>query len=274
VPLSEISLLRAIELNGVAVEFNKKAFLWGRRAAVDLARVERLATPAEIVPISQTLSRSLDEVIARRVEFLTAYQDAAYAARYRGLVERVRETEQRKTGGTELTEAVARYYFKLMSYKDEYEVARLYADPAFRSKIEGMFEGPYTLKFHLAPPIFNKPDPRTGEASKSAFGPWMMTAFRVLAKLKRLRGTPLDPFGRTEERRTERRLIADYEATVDELIERLDRGNRAAAVEIAALPDRIRGFGHVKRRHLAEAKRREAELLAAFRASRTAAKAA
>jgi indolepyruvate ferredoxin oxidoreductase len=161
-----------------------------------------------------------------------------------------------------------------MSYKDEYEVARLYADPAFRSKIEGMFEGPYTLKFHLAPPIFNKPDPRTGEASKSAFGPWMMTAFRVLAKLKRLRGTPLDPFGRTEERRTERRLIADYEATVDELIERLDRGNRAAAVEIAALPDRIRGFGHVKRRHLAEAKRREAELLAAFRASRTAAKAA
>ncbi|HET7764792.1 MAG TPA: indolepyruvate ferredoxin oxidoreductase family protein [Burkholderiales bacterium] len=274
VPLSEISLLRAIELNGVAVEFNKKAFLWGRRAAVDLARVERLATPAEIVPISQTLSRNLDEVIARRVEFLTAYQDAAYAARYRGLVERVRESEQRKTGGTELTEAVARYYFKLMSYKDEYEVARLYADPAFRSKIEGMFEGPYTLKFHLAPPIFNKPDPRTGEASKSAFGPWMMTAFRVLAKLKRLRGTPLDPFGMTEERRTERRLIADYEATVDELLERLDRGNRAAAVEIAALPDRIRGFGHVKRRHLAEAKRRERELLAAFRASRAAAKAA
>jgi len=274
VPLGVESLLRAIELNGVAVEFNRKAFSWGRRAAVDLARVERLALPAEVVAISQTLSRSPDELIARRTEFLKSYQDSAYAARYRALVERARETEARKTGGGALAEAVARCYFKLMAYKDEYEVARLHSDPAFMRRIEGMFEGSYTLKFHLAPPILNRPDPRTGEAGKSEFGPWMMTVFRALAKLKRLRGTPFDPFGMTEERRTERRLIGEYEATVSELLERLDRDNHKLAVEIAMIPDRIRGFGHVKRRNLSEAKKREAELLAAFRAPRPAAKAA
>jgi indolepyruvate ferredoxin oxidoreductase len=161
-----------------------------------------------------------------------------------------------------------------MAYKDEYEVARLYCDPAFLRGIEGMFEGGYKLKFHLAPPVFNRPDPRTGEAAKTEFGPWMMTAFRVLAKLKRLRGTPFDPFGMTEERRTERRLISEYEATVSELLERLDRDNHKFAVEIANIPDHIRGFGHVKRRHLNEAKKKEAELLAAFRAPRPAAKAA
>jgi indolepyruvate ferredoxin oxidoreductase len=274
VPLREESLLRAIELNGVAVEFNRRAFSWGRRAAVDLARVERLALPAEVVAISQTFSRGLDELIARRSEFLTAYQDAAYAARYRGLVERAREVESRKIGAARLTEAVARHYFKLMAYKDEYEVARLHSDPAFMRRVEGMFEGDYKLRFHLAPPILTRPDPRTGEAGKSEFGPWMMTAFRALAKLKRLRGTLFDPFGMTAERRTERRLIGEYEATVNELLERLDRDNHELAVEIALIPDRIRGFGHVKRRHLGEAKKREAELLAAFRAPRPAAKAA
>jgi indolepyruvate ferredoxin oxidoreductase len=274
VPLGEASLLDAIELNGVAVEFNRKAFLWGRRAAFDPARVERVAAPAEVVSLSQTFSRGLDELIDRRVEFLTAYQDAAYAGRYRRLLERVREVESRKTGATRLSEAVARQFFKLMAYKDEYEVARLHSNPAFTSRIAGMFEGRTTLKFHLAPPIFNKPDPRTGEARKSEFGPWMMAAFRLLAKLKRLRGTPFDPFGMTEERTTERRLIGEYEATVTELLERLDRGNHGLAVQIAAIPEGIRGFGHIKRRHLNEAKKREAELLAAFRASRPAAKAA
>jgi indolepyruvate ferredoxin oxidoreductase len=274
VPLAEASLLRAIELNGVAVDFNRKAFLWGRRAAVDSERVERLATPAEVVSLSQSFSRSLDELIARRVEFLKAYQDAAYAERYLRLVERVREVESHKIGATRLSEAVARHFFKLMAYKDEYEVARLYSDPAFTGGIARMFEGRYVLKFHLAPPIFNKPDPRTGEAGKSEFGPWMMTAFRLLAKLKSLRGTPFDPFGGTEERRTERRLIAQYETTMVELLERLERDNHELAVEIASIPDLIRGFGHVKRRHLNEAKKREAELLASFRAARPAAKAA
>jgi indolepyruvate ferredoxin oxidoreductase len=274
VPLAEGSLVRAIELNGVAVEFNRKAFLWGRRAATGLSRVERLATPAEIIPISQTFSRSLDELVARRVEFLTGYQDAAYAGRYRALVERVRTAESKLGASTALTEAVARYYFKLMAYKDEYEVARLYSDSAFTSKIGSMFEGGYKLKFHLAPPIFNRPDPRTGEARKSEFGPWMMAAFRVLAKLKRLRGTPFDIFGMSEERGIERRLIGEYEATVAELLERLDRDNQKLALEIASVPEHIRGFGHVKRRHLHEAKKRQAGLLSAFRASHPSARAA
>jgi indolepyruvate ferredoxin oxidoreductase len=274
VPLAEASLARAIELNGVAVEFNRKAFLWGRRAAADLARVERLATPAEVIPISQALSRNLDELIARRVEFLTGYQDAAYAARYRALVERVRAAESSLGAGTALTEAVARYTFKLMAYKDEYEVARLHSDPAFMRKIQGMFEGAYKLKFHLAPPIFNKPDPLTGEARKSEFGPWMRIAFRILATLKFLRGTALDVFGHTEERRTERRLIGEYEATVAELLGRLGRENHALAVEIASVPEQIRGYGHVKRRHLDSAKKTEAGLLAAFRAERSTARAA
>ena len=278
VPLAEESLVRAIELNGVAIEFNRKAFLWGRRAATDLARVERLATPAEIIPISQAFSRNLEELIARRADFLTGYQDRAYAERYRELVERVRSAEAQKTGASEgkfpLTEAVARYYFKLMAYKDEYEVARLYSDPAFARKIEGMFEGGYKLKFHLAPPIFNRPDPRTGEARKSEFGPWMMAAFRVLAKLKGLRGTPFDVFGMSRERKAERRMIGEYEATVAGLLEHLDGENRKLAVEIASVPEHIRGFGHVMRRHLDEAKKKEAVLLAAFRASRPSARAA
>jgi indolepyruvate ferredoxin oxidoreductase len=274
VPLAEASLLRAIELNGVAVDFNKKALLWGRRAAADLAGVERIATPAEVIPISQAFSRNLDELIARRVEFLTAYQNAAYAARYKTLVERVRAAESELGAGTALTEAVARYYFKLMAYKDEYEVARLHSDPVFMQRIEGMFEGDYRLKYHLAPPIFNKPDPRTGEARKSEFGSWVRIAFGILAKLKFLRGTALDVFGHSEERRTERRLIAEYEATVAELLERLGRENHALAVEIASVPEHIRGFGHVKRRHLEDAKKKEAQLLAQFRKKRPAAKAA
>jgi len=274
VPLAEESLLRAIELNGTAVNFNKQAFLWGRRTAADRARVERLATPAEVIPISQAFSRDLDELIMRRVEFLTGYQNAAYGERYRALVERVRAAESKLGAGTALTEAVARYYFKLVAYKDEYEVARLYSDPGFMQKIGGMFEGGYKLKFHLAPPIFNKPDPHTGEARKSEFGSWMMTAFRILAKLKRLRGTPLDIFGITRERKTERRLIEEYEATVAELLERLDGENQQLAAEIASVPEHIRGFGHVKLRHLEEAKKKEAGLLAAFRASRPSARAA
>jgi indolepyruvate ferredoxin oxidoreductase len=274
VPLAEESLLRAIELNAVAVEFNRKAFLWGRRAAADLSRVERLAAPAEVVSISQRPSRNLDELIARRVEFLAAYQDAAYAARYRTLVERVRAAESKLGAGTALSEAVARYYFKLMAYKDEYEVARLHSDREFAGKIEGMFEGDYRLRFHLAPPIFNKRDPGTGEASKSEFGSWMMVVFRILAKLKGLRGTPLDVFGWTEDRKMERALIADYETTVAELLRRLDRHNHALALEIASIPEQVRGFGRVKHRHVDAAKKRQAELLAAFRKQQAAVRAA
>jgi len=266
VPVSAAAVEKAIELNGIAVEFNLKSFVWGRRAAVDLARVEKIATPGEIIPISQHLSRNLDELIANRVEFLTAYQDAAYAARYKALVEKVRRIESEKIGGTKLAEAVARYYAKLMAYKDEYEVARLHSDPAFMQKIEGMFEGDYKVVFHLAPPLLNKPDPATGEAKKSTFGPWMIHTFRLLAKFKGLRGTALDVFGRTEERRTERALIDEYAATVEELLAKLTPAKHALAVEIASVPETIRGYGHVKMRHLKQAQQQRAELLAKFNA--------
>jgi len=273
-PLAEASILKAIEMNGVSVDFNRASFVWGRRAAVDPARVDHLAAPPATISITQSISRNLEEIVARRVEFLTSYQNAAYAARYRDFVENVKNAEAEKLGGTRLAEAVARYAFKLMAYKDEYEIARLHADPRFRQRIGAMFEGNYSLKFHLAPPLLNKPDAVTGVARKSEFGAWMMAAFRVLAKLKVLRGTALDIFGRTEERRTERRLIADYQATVDELLRGLTPANMGLAVEIASVPEEIRGYGHVKMRNLNKAKEHEARLLDAFRNPRAASKAA
>jgi indolepyruvate ferredoxin oxidoreductase len=200
------------------------------------------------------------------MEFLTAYQDAAYAVRYKDLVDKVRRVESEHIGGTKLTEAVARYYAKLMAYKDEYEVARLHSNPAFMQKIESMFEGDYKVVFHLAPPILNKPDPATGEAKKSKFGPWMLRVFGLLAKFKGLRGTPLDIFGGTEERRTERALISEYAATVEQLLAGLTPANHALAVEIASIPETIRGYGHVKIRHLKLAEKQRAELLAKFTA--------
>ena len=274
VPLAEASVLKAIELNGVSVDFNQKSFVWGRRAAFDAAQVDRLAAPAEVITMVPAFSRNLEEMIARRVQFLTDYQNAAYAQRYRDLVQTVRTTESEKVGGTKFSEAVARYAFKLMAYKDEYEIARLYADPRFTQRIRSMFEGDYTLKFHLAPPLLNRPDPVTGVASKSEFGAWMMTGFRILAKLKGLRGTAFDIFGRTEERRTERRLVAEYAETVNELLRGLSADNLKLAVEIASIPEDIRGFGHVKMRNLKKAKEQEARLLWNFRNPQAAAKAA
>ncbi len=266
VPVSGAAIEKAVELNGVAVEFNLKSFVWGRRAAVDLSRVEKIATPAAVIPLSQHLSRNLDELLARRVELLSAYQDAAYAARYKELVEKVRRVESEKTGGTKLTEAVARYYAKLMAYKDEYEVARLHSDPAFMQRIEGMFEGDYKVVFHLAPPMLNKPDAATGVAKKSRFAPWMKHVFGLLARFKRLRGTAFDIFGRTEERHKERALITEYAATVEQLLVGLTPAKHALAVEIASIPETIRGYGHVKARHLELAEKQRAELLEKFKA--------
>jgi indolepyruvate ferredoxin oxidoreductase len=155
---------------------------------------------------------------------------------------------------------VARYLFKLMAYKDEYEVARLFTDGRFNEALGKTFKGDGKLTFHLAPPIMARLDPVTGVPRKRAFGPWIIPVFKLLASLKRLRGTPFDVFGRTSERRRERQLIADYRRTVDDLISRLARDNHALAVEIASLPEHIRGFGHVKQRHLAEVAARETEL--------------
>ncbi len=266
IPLTGAAIREAVELNGAAVDSNLRAFDWGRRAAHDLASVKRIATPPDAKPASQKLSGSIDEMIARRREFLAAYQDEAYAKRYGDFVEHVRSVEQEKVpGSTALGAAVARYLFKLMAYKDEYEVARLYTDTGFVKRVGEQFEGDYRIRFHLAPPILSKTDPATGEPRKRTFGPWMLGAFRVLARLRFLRGTPLDVFGYSHERRTERQLIADYESVVAEILGKLDATNLGMGVHIASIPEHIRGYGPVKERHLKEAKAREAEYLLQFR---------
>ena len=258
VPVSEASLDRAIELNGAAVEMNRQAFLWGRRAAIDLAAVQREVSPA---PVIRLRPESLDERIARRAEELTAYQDAAYARRYTDFVARVRAAEA-PLGSEALTDAVARNYFKLLAYKDEYEVARLFADPAFRAGIDARFEGEYTLRFHLAPTFLARPDPDSGRIKKKVFGPWMETALRWLAKARRLRGTPFDPFGYHPERKAERALIAQYEADIGALLGGLDAEGLRRAVALARLPEEIRGFGHVKAWSMKKAAEKRAALLA------------
>jgi indolepyruvate ferredoxin oxidoreductase len=267
IPLSSAAIERAIELNGEAVAMNKAAFHWGRRAAVDRAQVEALARPAA-APSSDALqlSQSLDEVIARRVAYLTNYQDAAYAERYRSLVEKARAAEAVRTpGNSGLTDAVARYLFKLMAYKDEYEVARLYADGSFLAQIAETFDGDkLRFEFHLAPPLLARRDRTTGLPRKMSFGPWLLPAFRLLAKLKFLRGTAFDPFGRTQERRTERKLVEDYRAMLNKVLDGLTADNHQIAVALAAIPEKIRGFGHVKQRHLAAAKADEAALFEQF----------
>jgi indolepyruvate ferredoxin oxidoreductase len=271
VPLQEASIMKAIELNGVSIPFNKAAFNWGRTAAHDLAAVQKLATPAKVIEFKR--SQSLDEIVNRRAELLTAYQNAGYARQYQDFVAHVRTAEEKLGKGTRLTEAVARNLHKLMAYKDEYEVARLYTDPAFMQKIGAMFEGDIKLKFHLAPPLLAKKD-KDGHLVKQEFGPWMMKAFGVLARLKGLRGTALDPFGHTQERRMERALIGEYRRTVEGLLPRLSQENLAQAVAIASIPEEIRGFGHVKERNLKAAKRKEAELVAAFHGADATARAA
>jgi indolepyruvate ferredoxin oxidoreductase len=266
-PISAEAIEKAIEMNGEAVAMNHAAFRWGRRAAVDLSAVEALARPAAGDPVRQ-MSKSLDEMVARRVEFLTAYQNAAYAERYRRRVAAARVAEEAKAPGQSgFAEAVARYLFKLMAYKDEYEVARLYADPAFLRQVKNEVDGDnLRLTFHLAPPLLARRNKTTGEPRKMSFGPWMLKVFEVLAKLKGLRGTVLDPFGYTAERRTERQLVRDYEALLDEVIAGLSPENHHLAVGLAVIPEKIRGFGPVKMRHLKAAKADEAALLEQFRA--------
>ena len=264
VPLGHESIERAIELNGAAVAMNMAAFRWGRRAAQDRAAVERMVAPAEnVVPFAK-LPKTLDEIVAARMQHLTGYQNAALAERYKALVEKVRGAEQ-KTGRSGLAEAVARNYAKLLAYKDEYEVARLFVETAFQAEVARQFEGDYRLKFHLAPPLFASRDPKTGHLIKQEFGGWMLPAFKILAKLRFLRGTALDPFGHTQERKVERALITDYEALVGELLAGLTAHNHALAVRLASVPDDIKGYGHVKDANLEKARRKEADLLQQWR---------
>ena len=262
IPLGRAAIERAVEVNGVQVELNLKAFLWGRRAAHDLAAVRRAAGD----PADAPSPVALDELVERRAALLAAYQDRAHADRYRALVARVREAEARAAPGrTELAEAAARGLHKLMAVKDEYEVARLWTDGGFVRQLRQEFASWDRLEVHLAPPVLGGRDPRTGVPRKRRFGPWMLRAMRALAAMRRLRGTPFDPFGRTAERRAERRLLARYEALLAEIAERLTPDAHGLAVEAARAPERIRGFGHVKAASVAEAEARWAELLALLR---------
>ncbi|NML85550.1 indolepyruvate ferredoxin oxidoreductase family protein [Polaromonas sp.] len=261
VPLSHAALMRAIELNNVQVDNNKAAFEWGRRCAHDLVSVQALFKAAQVIEFVK--KPSLAEMLAKRVAFLTDYQNAAYAQSYQVFVDRVR-TAEAPLGKTTLTEAVARYLFKLMAYKDEYEVARLHTDTGFLDKVNAMFEGDFKLNYHLAPPLIGSKNDK-GELQKRQFGPWMLTGFRLLARLKRLRGTPLDIFGRIEERQVERALIGEYRASLEEVLAGLTAQNHATALEIARIPELIKGYGHVKARHLAIARPQWAALMDDFR---------
>jgi indolepyruvate ferredoxin oxidoreductase len=270
-PLSGEAIERAIEMNGEAVPMNLAAFRYGRRAAIDRAAVESLVEPKpQLENDSLKLSRSFSETVERRVEFLTAYQSARYARRYRAAVERIGAVEAEKAPQqTGLAEAVARYLFKLMAYKDEYEVARLYTDTSFLDRVRASFDGDLRFEFHLAPPLLAKHDAVTGEPKKKSFGPWMLKAFAALSKFRFLRGTPLDPFGYSHERRTERQLIADYEALLDTVAAELTPLNHQTAVVLASIPEKIRGYGPVKQRHLTVAKAEEAALREQFRVEAT-----
>jgi indolepyruvate ferredoxin oxidoreductase len=206
--------------------------------------------PAQVVQFHKP--EGVDALIAKRAAFLTDYQNAAYANHYRAVVERVRTVES-AMHKTTLTEAVARNLFKLMAYKDEYEVARLHTDKAFLQKIDAMFEGDFIVNYHLAPPLIAKTNTK-GELQKQKFGPLMLTGFKLLKQLKVLRGSALDVFGYTEERRTERELIQQYLASLEMLMAKLDTSNHALALEMVRIPEQIKGFGHVKARHLAAAR--------------------
>ncbi|MEM7188951.1 MAG: indolepyruvate ferredoxin oxidoreductase family protein, partial [Pseudomonadota bacterium] len=257
VPLTITSLKKAIEMNSVAVKFNLGAFDLGRLAAHDLAKVESMLPPPP-----PALPRTLDEVIAHRTDRLTAWGSKRYAKKYTDFVARVRDAEDKAGGDGALALAVAKNLAKLMAYKDEYEVARLYSDPKFLERLEAEFEDGYKLKFNLAPPIMGKKSKTTGEPVKSEFGPWMLNGFRLLKRLKPLRGTRLDPFGHTAERKLERAMIEEYQRMMGETLDKLSRANMATAVEMAELPDQIRGFGHVKLASIKKVRARKKELLA------------
>jgi len=253
VPVSLQALLRAIELNGVTVERNKQAFAWGRIAAADPG----LLPSTDDAPKAETL----DHLIARRAEFLTAYQNAAYATRYRAFVARVRNAEA-NVNSEALTETVARALFKLMAYKDEYEVARLHMQSGFMDELKNEFEDGFRIQYHLAPPFLPSRRDARGRPRKRAFGQWIQMPLAMLARLKALRGTLFDPFGYTPERRAERELIGWYEALIERMLGRLDTAPLTDLVAIAAAPMEIRGYGPVKDAAIGKVKSEIERLLA------------
>ena len=258
IPLTQDAIMRAIELNGVQVEANKLAFTWGRWCAHDLAKVQALTQPVQVVNFK--VREPLQALVQKRMEWLEQYQDKAYAKQYMSFVQDV----QQKTSA-QVAEAVARNLYKLMAYKDEYEVARLHADPVFLKRIADQFEGDFTLNYHLAPPLIAKTNDK-GELVKQKFGPSMLTGFKLLSRLRFLRGGVFDVFGYTEERRTERALIEEYKKSISEVMAGFTPDKHSLALEIARIPEKIKGYGHVKERHLKAAREQWDGLMHAWRA--------
>ncbi|MFO1310607.1 MAG: indolepyruvate ferredoxin oxidoreductase family protein [Burkholderiales bacterium] len=262
VPVSAESVARAIALNGTEADANRAAFEWGRKWVLDPEGCEaaaRASSPAGRSMLSPAPVDGLDRAIELRREFLVSYQDRAYAERYAKLVADVREAERALHGGrTDLTNAVARSYFKLLAIKDEYEVARLHVETDFVDRVRGQFDGDPKIAFHMAPPILGARRSRSGEPRKMAFGPWMVPVLRVLAKLRFLRGGAVDVFRHSAERRADRALLAQYEADVRAMLEALGgphgRAKHGVAVALASLPMEIRGYGHVRMRGIEEAR--------------------
>ncbi|MGD9944133.1 MAG: indolepyruvate ferredoxin oxidoreductase family protein [Burkholderiaceae bacterium] len=269
VPLSQASIMRAIELNNVQIEFNKNSFLWGRRAAVDLQAVERAAGAGQVVEFVPRVDMSLDAIVKRSMAELAAYQNDVYARRYKQRVDRAAAAERDRGLGDRFSKAVARYYFKLLAIKDEYEVARLFTSEAFRRELDATFEGDYRVHFNVGAWPFGGVD-KNGKPYKKEVGPWLWRAFGLLKRFKGLRGTPLDPFRNTAERKLALQLLAEYERDIDRLIGLLDADTHATAVALAALPEKIRGYGHVREQHAAQAAQERQRLWAALQAPETA----
>ena len=283
IPLQAESIEDAIRQSGVAVDMSLAAFRWGRMAVVDRAFVEaevaRQKTGGQVVVLNKApqlspaaraivdsigASGEVKRLVEIRVPELIAFQDEAYAKRYAEVVKRVVAGEQKAVSSSRLAEAAARYLYKLMAYKDEFEVARLHTDPAFLAELDAQFPNGYSVKYNLAPPLLSNTDPVTGHPQKKQYGEWMFKAFKRLSGLKRFRGSALDVFGKTEERQTERKLIEEYVQLLDQILARLNPVNHAAAVALASVPDEIRGFGHVKEKNLVAARELQAARLKAF----------
>ncbi len=247
-PISHEAIEKTIVLNDIAVDANIQAFRWGRYAAIDLKEVEK-AAGLQVEEKLFHVPTTYEDIVAHRKTFLTGYQNETYAHRYSAFVEQVKKVDD-KLKRKDLSISVAKYYAKLLAIKDEYEVARLYTDGTFMKELKDQFEGPVQLNFYLAPPLFSRKDPFSGQPKKMTYGSWMMHGFRLLAKLKGLRGTAFDIFGYTKDRKQERALITEYETLIKDILENVTPKNYDIAVELASLPEHIRGYGHVKTRHI------------------------
>lgn len=262
VPLSLESIMKAIELNNIRVDFNKASFLWGRRATANIEAVEKAATQNNTQQMPKRIDASRDAIVTRSMAYLTDYQDASYARRYKAFVDRAIATEKARGLDDRFSTAVARYYFKLLAIKDEFEVARLFSSDAFKKDLQATFEGKYTIRFNVGAWPFGGID-ENGCPYKKEIGPWLMRAFGLLKNLKGLRGTVLDPFRNNAERKLALRVLAEYEAEIGELISTLDKKNIDKATALASLPEKIRGYGHVRERHVAQVEKERAAIRAA-----------